>query len=437
MTEETPPARGFLLPFHLRNTEHPMSSLLSRLRRLAGGDRPLMSAPDAKASRTAPLIAFSSQGRPVWSERNYAGFTREGFQMNPVAHRCIRLIAEAAASVPLYDAVDDKGPTAAEQLLARPNPRQAQSAFLEAACLQLLISGNAFIEVVTLDGDPRELHVLRTDRMRITPGPDGWPESYDYTVGGRTVRFAAGEGGSPILQLRQHNPLDDHYGLSPLEAAAAAIDIHNTASQWNKALLDNAARPSGALVYAAGGQNMTDQQFDRLRRELEETFQGAGNAGRPLLLEGGLDWKPLSLTPKDMDFIELKNSAAREIALALGVPPLVLGIAGDNTHANYAEANRSFWHQSVAPLVTRIAQELSQWLQQLTGDAIRLVPDFDAVDAMTSVREPIWQAVTAANFLTEDEKRSILGFGPRAGTKTALLWPPTKVESRAKPKATQ
>jgi HK97 family phage portal protein len=412
-----------------------MSSLLSRLRRFAGGDRSPMSAPDSKASRTAPLVAFASHGRPVWSERNYAGFAREGFQMNPVAHRCIRLIAEMAASVPLYDASDDNHETGAERLLAQPNPRQAQSTFLEAAYLQLLISGNAFIEAVTLGGEPRELHVLRSDRMRIMPGSDGWPESYDYTVGSRTVRFAAGESVSPILQLRQHNPLDDHYGQSPLEAAASAIDIHNTASRWNKALLDNAARPSGALVYAAGGQNMTDQQFDRLRRELEETFQGAGNAGRPMLLEGGLDWKPLSLTPKDMDFIELKNMAAREIALSLGVPPLVLGLAGDNTHANYAEANRAFWHQSISPLVKRIAQELSQWLRQLTGDDIRLVPDFDAVDAMTTVREPIWQAVTAANFLSEEEKRAILGFGPRSHVKTALRWPPPKAESAAKPKA--
>jgi hypothetical protein len=90
-------------------------------------------------------------------------------------------------------------------------------------------------------------------------------------------------------------------------------------------VLDNAARPSGALVYAAKSGNLTGEQFARLKSELELGFQGARNAGRPLLLEGGLDWKPLSLSPKDMDFIEAKNAAAREIALALGVPPMLLG----------------------------------------------------------------------------------------------------------------
>src|SRR5919107_2193752 len=98
-----------------------------------------------------------------------------------------------------------------------------------------------------------------------------------------------------------------------MEAAAVALDIHNAAGAWNKALLDNAARPSGALVFAGpAGTALTNEQFDRLKGELETNYQGAGNAGRPLLLDGGLDWKPLSLSPKDMDFIEAKNGAARE-----------------------------------------------------------------------------------------------------------------------------
>jgi HK97 family phage portal protein len=106
----------------------------------------------------------------------------------------------------------------------------------------------------------------------------------------------------PILHLTFFHPLDDHYGLAPIDAAAVALDTHNAAAKWNKALLDNAARPSGALVYAGPeGAVLNDQQFERLKRELEGNYTGAVNAGRPLLLEGGLDWKAMSLTPKDMD----------------------------------------------------------------------------------------------------------------------------------------
>ena len=145
---------------------------------------------------------------------------------------------------------------------------------------------------------------------------------------------------SPDPACQAVPPANDHYGLSPIEAAATAIDIHNTASRWNKALLDNSARPSGALVYTSRDGNLTPEQYDRLKAELEQGFQGAAHAGRPLLLEGGLDWKSMSLSPKDMDFIEAKHVAAREIALALGVPPMLLGIPGDNTYSNYQEATR-------------------------------------------------------------------------------------------------
>jgi HK97 family phage portal protein len=249
-----------------------MPSLFSRFRRsFAPAERTVMPA-ETKASRAAPMIAISSQGRPVWTPRDYASFAREGFQSNPVAHRSIRLIAEAAASVPFeVHSADGILMTQISALLAAPNQRQSAAEFMEALYLQLTLAGNAYVECVSLDGQPRELHVLRPDRIRVVPGPDGWPEAYDYTVHGRSVRFNAADGPSPILHLMLHHPADDHYGLSAMESASTAIDIHNEASRWNKALLDNAARPSGALVYASDGANMSDEQFERLRRELERT----------------------------------------------------------------------------------------------------------------------------------------------------------------------
>jgi len=194
---------------------------------------------------------------------------------------------------------------------------------------------------------------------------------------------AGGATQPPILHLTLFNPLDDYYGLSPLEAAACAVDTHNAAARWNKALLDNAARPSGALVYGGPeGGTLTHEQFDRLKRELEREYQGAANAGRPLVLEGGLDWKAMSLTPKDMDFMEAKHAAAREIALAFGVPPMLLGIPGDNTFANYQEANRSFFRQTVLPLAARTGSAVAQWLSPQFGDGIRVTIDTDAPEIL-------------------------------------------------------
>ncbi|MGV6871725.1 phage portal protein [Pseudochelatococcus sp. B33] len=384
---------------------------------------------ERKASRAA-LFAVSGPGRPVWTPHDYTALAREGFQRNAVVHRCVRLIAESAASVPLllrdgrreYDAHPLLG------LLARPNPREAGAALLEAVYGHLLIAGNAYVEAVLLDGTVRELYALRPDRMQVVPGPDGWPAAYDYRAGTQTVRFRqdAGSAGDvpPILHLRLFHPADDHYGLSPMEAAATALDIHNASAGWNKALLDNAARPSGALVYAGpDGANLTDAQFERLKAELEAQFQGAANAGRPLLLEGGLDWRQLSLTPAEMDFMETRQAAVREIALAFGVPPLMLGLPGDATYANYAEANRAFWRQTIIPLVRRTAQALAHWLSPAFDQGFEaapvLAPDLDCIEALGTEREALWRRVSAADFLTDDEKREAVGYGRRTASSRA------------------
>jgi HK97 family phage portal protein len=319
--------------------------------------RNLFTAPETKASRTAALIALEAGGRARWTPRDYAALAREGYQANAIVYRAVRLVAEAVGGVTwlLFDGDAEQAAHPLLDLLARPNPRQDGAALIEAVTSHLLLAGNAYIEAVSLETQGasavRELYALRPDRMKLVPGPDGWPEAYDYTIGARTVRFRQHEEPPPILHLTLFNPLDDHYGLAPLEAAAVAVDTHNAAAKWNKALLDNAARPSGALVYAnADSQTLSDAQFERLKAELTEQYAGAANAGRPLMLEGGLDWKAMSLTPKDMDFMEAKHAAAREIALAFGVPPMLLAIPGDNTYSNYQEANRVFWRQTVLPL---------------------------------------------------------------------------------------
>ncbi len=377
-----------------------MPGFIARLAKAAG------LVPTTKASAA---VALYGESRAVWTARDYAALAREGFQRNAVVHRAVRLVAEAAASLPLtLTGADEAHPLM--ELLARPNPREGGMRFLDGVYGHLLVSGNAYIEAVEIDGQPRELFSLRPDRMRVIAGTDGWPVAYDYAVAGRRIRYEQAGAVPPILHLTLFNPLDDHYGLSPMEAAAVPLDIHNAAGAWNKALLDNAARPSGALVFAPStGAALSDTQFTRLKAELEASYQGSANAGRPLLLDGGLDWRPLSLSPKEMDFVEAKAAAAREIALAFGVPPLLLGLPGDNTHANYAEANRAFYRQTVIPLVRRTADSLARWLEPALGPA-RLEPDLDAVEALAAERESLWRRVQGADFLSAAEKRAAVGY---------------------------
>jgi HK97 family phage portal protein len=378
----------------------------------------LLAPPETKSSRTARLVAFENGGRARWSPRDYPTLAREGYLANAIVHRSVRLIAENAAACQflVFEGAQERDAHPLAQLLTRPNPRQDGGVFFEMLYAHLLLAGNAYVEAVALGDTVRELYALRPDRIKLVPGADGWAEAYEYTVGGRGVRFdQLASQVPPILHLTFFHPLDDHYGLAPIEAAAVAVDTHNSAARWNKALLDNAARPSGALVFSADNNVLSSQQFDRLKRELDDTYTGTANAGRPMLLEGGLDWKAMSLTPKDMDFLEAKHTAAREIALAFGVPPMLLGIPGDNTFANYAEANRTFFRQTVLPLASRVGAAIAQWLSPQFGDTIRVVIDTDRVDALAADRAALWDRVTGAAFLTLNEKREAVGYGPVAG----------------------
>jgi HK97 family phage portal protein len=372
---------------------------------------------ESKNASPGGFIAIHGQSEAQWTRCDYPALAREGFMRNPIVHRSVRLISETASAVPwlLYDGAAELDDHPLLTLLERPNPRQAGATFLEALYGHLLLAGNAYVEMIDAGNGARELHLLRPDRVSVGIDAGGWPAALDLREGSarRSVALGLDESGG-ALHLTLFHPLDDHYGFPPLEAALMALDTHNSAGRWNKALLDNSARPSGALVYAPkDGGNLTDEQFDRLKAELEQGYSGATRAGRPLLLEGGLDWKAMGMTPKDMDFVEAKHSASRDIALAFGVPPMLLGIPGDNTYANYQEANRAFYRLTILPLVARTAKELSAWLGQAFGDTLRLWYDADSIDSLNSDRDSLWARVDAATFLTEDEKREAVGYRPR------------------------
>jgi len=367
------------------------------------------SKPEAKSA--VSMVALAQLPGAVWGRGDAASLMRDGFAGNAVAYRCVRMIAEAAASIPLRCGDNDVA-----RLIREPNPDETGRTLLERLYADLQIAGNAWAEAVTLNDEetPRGIFALRADTVRVMQDGQGH-------VSGYAVRAKRGErmigremdGWSPVLHLKLYHPSDPHYGLSPLGAARKALDLHNGAAGWAKALIDNAARPSGALIYGKDGARLSDEQFDRLKGELADGHAGAANAGRPLLLEGGLEWKPMSLSPAEMDFQEARNAAAREIALAFGVPPMLLGIPGDNTYSNYREANLAFWRMTVLPLVTKVAEAISVWLSG-RFDEVCIMPDLDEVPAFADERAALWSRVSAADFLSNAEKREMLGLAPHS-----------------------
>ena len=340
--------------------------------------------------------------------RNYETQVRAAYQQNPVAQRAVRLVAEGVASATIYEEEKDSPSIGSGRAVSL-----IPASILETVAAQVLLHGNAFVQILfDADGTPTELFPLRPERVTIEADANGWPAVYVYKAGEAKTRLPARDGlGKPgLVHLKAMHPLDDHYGLGCLGAAAGAVAIHNAATRWNKALLDNAARPSGALVYEPeDGTPLSGEQHDRLIAELE-SFMGSGQAGRPMLLEGGMRWQAMSLTPAEMDFAGLKAAAARDIALAFGVPPMLLGLPGDATYANYREANRALWRLTILPLADKILSGVSGALSAW-WPGVRLKLDIDQVTALAEDRERLWRQVSGADFLSDAEKREMLGFG--------------------------
>ncbi|MDR3290236.1 MAG: phage portal protein [Rickettsiales bacterium] len=356
-----------------------------------------------KPQRQEIKTYYHPLGRPIWNEKNYEIFAKEGYAKNAIVYKCINLIAKNAANVPflLYDKNKNKSIEnhPLMQLLKKPNPSQNGVDFFESLYSYKLIAGNVYIQNIK----QKELYLLRPDRVNIVAN-NTLPIAYKYKVGNNEKTFYADE----ILHIKTFNPLNDYYGLSVVEASSNAIDQYNEGSNWNKAMLQNGAKPSGALIVKGDKETssfLTNEQFDRLKKQLNDDFSGSNNAGRPLLLEGGLEWQEMSLKPTDMDFLNTKYSCARDIALTFGVPPQLLGIQGDSTYNNMGEARLSLWEETILPLLDNTIEAFNNYF---CNSDIGFYYEKDKISALNSQQEKYWNKIAIADFLSSDEKKKLL-----------------------------
>lgn len=362
------------------------------------------------------LLALLWQGaQPVWTKDNYIGLTEAGYKNCMTAYACINLIARNVAGIPwlAYKMPGSKKERITEleenhplrKILERPNPGEGKSRFLEKVVAYLLLSGNSYIKKVGPGAEgqeiknPRELYSIRPDRMtalqnKISKEIVAW----EYRTGETKENWLAAD----VLHLKTFNPLDDVYGLSPLRAASRGIDIYNMGMSWNLKLLQNDARPPGAMV-AQGA--LTDEQHERLKREIEEKISGYENAGKPLLLEAGLDWKSFAITPKDADWLNSDKTNSRKICAVFNVAPELIGDSENKTYSNYQEARRALYMDNIIPLSSWLRDELNNWLTPLFGSNLKLDFDRDRIDAIQEDRNAVWKRMETAWWLKLNEKR--------------------------------
>ena len=357
------------------------------------------------------------------SNMKYKDFAKEGYQDNAIVHRCVKLISDSASAVTLkvFDGDIELENHELLSLLKRPNPLQSGGEYFQSLFSYLMISGNSYLLRDTEnDTPPRELYLLRPDRIKIKSSSSMIPDYYCYVVDGQTVneyKVDQYTGQSQLKQIKLWNPLDDFYGCSPILASAYNIDQHNLAGLHNVALLKNGCTPSGMLKFEPKDETgmsatLTDDQRARLLEDLEQRFQGSNNSGRPMLLEGNFDYKQLGLNPKDMDFLELLNLSAREIALCFGVPAQLIGIPEANTYSNMETAKLALYEETVIPLLTRVESDLNEFLSPLYDGDIQIKYDLTSIPAMAEKTKQIYANVSQAvqnGIMTRNEAREKLG----------------------------
>ena len=388
-----------------------------------------------KEKKEAPVVYYNSLGTDVTYKARYDQLAEEGYQQNAIVYRCVNEIANSASRVEINlfrgDQELDQHPLL--DLLYDPSPMCSQVEFFQALYAYLQISGNSYILGVGADNQPpTELYNLRPDRIRIKAGKRATPEAYHYIIGGQVVdsyEVDQATGKSKIKHIKLFNPLDDFYGMSPIMSSSIDIDQHNLANKHNVNLLQNGARPSGAVVFKpkdeTGAQiQLSETQRSQLVNDINQRFGGTGNAGKPMLLEGDFDWKEMGLSPKDMDFTSLKHMSAKDIALVFGVPSQIIGIPDSQTYSNFAEAKLALYNETIIPLLDRVQSDLNEWLTPQFGDDLELRYNIDSIPAMAEQRRRVFESVTAGvqnGILTRNEAREQLGYETIAGADSLLV----------------
>lgn len=333
---------------------------------------------------------------------------RAGYVENATVFACVKLITQSIAQLDSY-LTRTKGDKSEEiyqheilKLLDKPSSElSSRAAFFETLTSHLLLSGNVFIQKYR-GSNHRPINLFFFQPYNIKVEDDGRKVS-------RYINLPDGLSYPPedIIHIREFNPLNPWVGLSRVQAAISSIELENAMVQWNRSLVANDARPAGVLTT---DQALTEAQMNRLKA-LFEGYQGYLNAGKVPVLPNGLDFKQLSLSPKDMDWLNAIKINSRRICSVFGVPAELLGDAEAKTYSNYQEARRAFWLETIIPLARNIYSALNaQLVAEWKEPGLELVFDIDQIEAIQENRQEKYAYLNDAWWLSLNEKRQAVGY---------------------------
>lgn len=294
-------------------------------------------------------------------------------------------------------------------LLTKVNPFQTRSEFLKTAWINKKVTGEAFwMKVRNNDGDVVELWNLRPDLMTVVTDPKTYVKHYelDKEDGGEKVVLAVED----VIHFKDPDPLNPFRGLSPLVASKSRIETEEGATIYQRDFFKNNARPDALLVTE---QQLDGDQRTQMTSAWEERHQGRDNTAKIGILEGGMKYQQVSISQREMDYIESMKFTRDDILVALGVPKSVM-TTDDTSYANAETGLRMFLSETIIPEMRQLCEVLNSFL---------IAPDFgeqyilDFDDPTPSDRESLRHDSTAAHgkWATVNEIRAMNDLPPIEG----------------------
>lgn len=360
------------------------------------------------------------------------------------AFACVRAISQNVASVPvslfsIRNSDGDMQEIKAHEvldLIYKPNPFQTKSEFWEVTMINLELTGEAFwFKVRDTEGVVSELWNLRPDMMEVNPDPQDFIKGYTLRkTDGTEVKFATED----IVHFKYPNPTDPYRGQSALLPGSARVQTEDYATAFQRDFFLNSARPDAVIKTPNALQ---EEQKEDIRLGWAKRYQGVGKTSKVAILEGGLDYQVISLTQKEMDYIETLKFTRDDFLVMFQVPKPVLSITDDVNLANAKTGMEIFQGQTVKPKSVRLVEQINEQL---------VIPDFDetlyleAEDPTPKNRELQLQEYRegiAANYLLINEVRAMEGKPPVKGGwqiyQSVIMQPAGGLEPKDTPKPTK
>lgn len=352
------------------------------------------------SGRGMAFLDFLTPNEPLYPEPDFVNNADYGFDKNELVYACIMEKATSLPDAPFrVFGPDGQGESRENhplrQLIEHPNPAMTEFELIELTSIFMDLAGIAFWEIVLDRADrPIELWPLRPDLVRIFPKQNGKHE-YGYALGNARIAPL----GTNVMAFKMPNPMDPLLGQAPMRPANRAVALDNEATDFVKALLQNRAVP-GAVIETE--QAIDEAVTQRLTQKWVERF-GRNNRGRPAFLQKGMKVNTLGLDLGQLEFPDLRTISESRICMSFGVPPILVGAKvglDRSTFANYAEARRSLWEETLMPLQRRMEQVIvSKLLPMLEGPRPRrVVAKFDNTEVI-ALRESEgrrWELATQA-----------------------------------------